>query len=110
MEKDNLIPSKVGVPQGGLLSPLLSNIYLHELDEYMERQIENLSSAEKFISKVNPSIMKYSKELAKLSLEYRDTKDPEILKKMKDVRQRRSSIPTRIRTGVRIRYCRYADD
>src|SRR5574341_308385 len=25
-----------GTPQGGILSPLLANIYLHELDEYIE--------------------------------------------------------------------------
>jgi len=25
-----------GTPQGGILCPLLSNIYLHELDQYME--------------------------------------------------------------------------
>lgn len=28
--------TEVGTTQGGILSPLLSNIYLHELDKYME--------------------------------------------------------------------------
>jgi retron-type reverse transcriptase len=28
-----------GVPQGSLLSPLLSNLYLHELDKLMEEQL-----------------------------------------------------------------------
>jgi group II intron reverse transcriptase/maturase len=28
-----------GTPQGGVLSPLLANIYLHELDEYIETQL-----------------------------------------------------------------------
>jgi group II intron reverse transcriptase/maturase len=30
------IPLQIGTPQGGILSPLLSNIFLHELDAYME--------------------------------------------------------------------------
>jgi group II intron reverse transcriptase/maturase len=28
-----------GVPQGGVVSPLLSNIYLHKLDEFVEREL-----------------------------------------------------------------------
>jgi RNA-directed DNA polymerase len=33
LEKDTL----TGTPQGGIISPLLANIYLHELDKYMTR-------------------------------------------------------------------------
>src|SRR5262249_17975491 len=29
--------TKVGTPQGGIASPLLANVYLHELDRYMEK-------------------------------------------------------------------------
>ena len=28
-----------GVPQGGVVSPVLSNIYLHKLDEFVEREL-----------------------------------------------------------------------
>jgi len=33
-----------GVPQGGVISPLLSNIYLHELDEVWERRYSHLGT------------------------------------------------------------------
>lgn len=33
--------SKVGTPQGGILSPLLANIYLHSLDEFVTEGWEN---------------------------------------------------------------------
>jgi RNA-directed DNA polymerase len=37
MEQGNIRHSLIGTPQGGIVSPLLANIYLHELDRYMER-------------------------------------------------------------------------
>jgi 5-methylcytosine-specific restriction endonuclease McrA len=37
MEQGSLRHTVIGTPQGGILSPLLANIYLHELDRYMER-------------------------------------------------------------------------
>lgn len=38
--------SNLGTPQGGILSPLLANIYLHELDKYMQKYT-SLSEGEK---------------------------------------------------------------
>ena len=37
MEKRTFRETTLGTPQGGIISPLLANIYLHELDRYMER-------------------------------------------------------------------------
>jgi RNA-directed DNA polymerase len=37
MERKLFKDTKLGVPQGGIASPLLANVYLHELDVYMER-------------------------------------------------------------------------
>jgi RNA-directed DNA polymerase len=34
-----------GTPQGGIISPLMANIYLHQLDRYMESKYLNLSTS-----------------------------------------------------------------
>jgi group II intron reverse transcriptase/maturase len=42
MEDGRLVESSMGTPQGGVISPLLSNIYLHVLDERWERECSHL--------------------------------------------------------------------
>src|SRR5262249_16924292 len=37
MERRLFKDTRLGTPQGGIVSPLLANVYLHELDRYMER-------------------------------------------------------------------------
>ena len=38
--------SLAGTPQGGIASPILANIYLHELDEYIEHLQKELEQGE----------------------------------------------------------------
>jgi len=109
-KKDTSYESKLGVPQGGIISPILSNIYLHELDLYVDKLSEEYSSKEKAISKVNPKISNYSERLTKLNTAYQTSRDRETLKTIRELRLERNQIPSRIRTGSRISYVRYADD
>jgi group II intron reverse transcriptase/maturase len=110
VEDYKFIDSNLGVPQGGVLSPLLSNIYLHEFDLFMNVYINKHSSKEKNISKVNSKIVAYSQKLSALHETYIEKRDPEILKEIRSLRKERNSLPSRIRTCNRISYVRYADD
>ncbi len=50
MDKGEFQPSKTGIPQGGNLSPLLSNIILNELDKELEsRGLNFVRYADDFI-------------------------------------------------------------
>jgi RNA-directed DNA polymerase len=42
MHREEVQETITGTPQGGIVSPLLANIYLHELDRYMESTYLNL--------------------------------------------------------------------
>lgn len=42
IEEGEYKPTNIGSPQGGVISPLLANIYLHVLDKYWEEQFKKL--------------------------------------------------------------------
>jgi group II intron reverse transcriptase/maturase len=47
MARDDLTETLTGTPQGGIISPLLANIYLHNLDMYMESKYLSLTHNER---------------------------------------------------------------
>ena len=47
MHQGTIKETLTGTPQGGIVSPLLANIYLHELDRYMESKYLKLSEWER---------------------------------------------------------------
>jgi hypothetical protein len=80
----------------------------------MKNLIDRFSSKDANISTVNPSIVKYSELLTKLQYKYQEKKDKAVLKELKEIKtvsfNGRNKIPSRIITGNRIRYVRYADE
>ena len=57
--------TKLGTPQGSILSPLLCNIYLHELDEELYKIKGDYSSPQNYKRRKNPEYRKLQYELEK---------------------------------------------
>lgn len=94
----------IGTPQGSIISPILANIYLHQLDEYIEKL-----KAEYDIG----TRQKIRKEWR--ALEYKLTKarkegDSKEIKKLLVKRKKIPSISYSDSSYKRLYYVRYADD
>lgn len=108
-----------GTPQGGIVSPLLANIYLHELDVFMQEMISSFNRGVK--RRANPAYTLHSRHIAALrvkidALRAEGADAAEVracMERMKAVERDRRSIPSvdPMDPGFRrLRYCRYADD
>lgn len=107
-----------GVPQGSGVSPVLANIYLHELDKFMEDYAQTFNQGKK--KKINPE---YNKALKRASYYRRKGKEKwfdltpeeriERAKKLKALEALQRKLTPALpmdETYKRIQYVRYADD
>jgi group II intron reverse transcriptase/maturase len=94
-----------GAPQGGVLSPLLSNIYLHRLDEFVEQVlIPDFTRGERRAP--NPAYARMS-----AAISWARAKGDRA--RVRRLRQQRRNLPTLDPQDPgyrRLRYIRYADD
>ena len=94
-----------GVPQGGVAPPILSNVYLHRLDTFVEKVL--LPEYNRGVRRVhNPAYQRVQRELAKAS-HRGDTATA------RSLRRKLRSLPTQDSGDPgyrRLRYVRYADD
>jgi group II intron reverse transcriptase/maturase len=99
--------SLVGTPQGNILSPILANVYLHELDCFVEQLRQRYERGEE--RRPNPDY-RVVKSRRRHWLER--TGDPQHPRVRELTRQMRSlpSRDPRDPNYVRVRYLRYADD
>jgi retron-type reverse transcriptase len=94
-----------GVPQAGVASPILSNIYLHKLDRFVETVLIPQYNRGKRRAR-NPAYLELAAALARARRRGDRTQ-------ARQLRQRMRNLPSTDPHDLdyrRLRYCRYADD
>lgn len=94
-----------GTPQGGIVSPILANIFLNELDQYIEEKLMPDYNKDR-LRRIDPEYQKIENRI------FRARKQGE-KELAKELEKKRRQIPSRdpFDPNYRfLRYCRYADD
>jgi group II intron reverse transcriptase/maturase len=109
-----------GTPQGGVVSPLLANIYLHELDMFMQQRIASFTKGDKRARskdgrRLSLRIGYLRKKVDALRAEGHPD-SPQIASLLEEIgrlKAERATVPASDAFDPnyrRLRYCRYADD
>lgn len=104
-----------GTPQGGIISPILANIYLDKFDKYMREYAESFDKGKK--KRENPLHASYSRKAVRLRKTIRNATDEdtkrELLTQLKEVEAKTRRVPASMAMDSnykRLKYIRYADD
>lgn len=115
MEDNRMHQSYSGTPQGGIISPILANIYLDQFDKYMAELKLRFDKGR--TRAMNPEYVRLSSRRHALSRKLRNTADANeraiILEKIRELDRVHKSMPCKdpMDAGFRrLQYVRYADD
>ncbi len=104
-----------GCPQGGIISPILANIYLHELDLYVaelskgfQKPYKSRITAE--YSRLSGRMTRVKQKIKKAEEAGNMTEKERLLKELKELRSQLLKTPCKSQTDKEIKYVRYADD
>lgn len=112
MEEWKYFQTYSGTPQGGILSPILANIYLHELDKKVAEIKQRFDSNEpKKYTEEYGRICRRISTLHRKSKNHPDSPDREKwIAEEVELKRQRVKIPAYQDNNKRICYVRYADD
>ena len=114
VEDGKFVKTMKGTPQGGVASPILSNIYLHEFDEFVEKLTSNnetkMVSSKKY--RMIQSRAYQARKMAKKSERYSERWKYYMEKnnKWRKIQMELPSKEPQNPNGFIIQYVRYADD
>lgn len=110
-----------GTPQGGIISPILANIYLHEFDLFMEKQMESFDKGK--LRERNKEYTKVRSEIRTLSRKVKRLDDRNghqswdgregFIETIEELKRKQVLIPSvnpMDKNYQRMKYVRYTDD
>lgn len=107
--------SYIGTPQGGIISPILANVYLDKLDKFMLRYIETFNKGK--ARQRNPEYKRVAsrkdKRVKKLKNEQDEQKKGVLRSEIASLHREMQRLPATLdmdENFKRMKYVRYADD